>query len=88
MGQSSAAERKALFNKPNARDESIRRMKGGNGPPPAVGSSSAWGAAPGDARIEDGMDGLDLGPNEGGGGGGKKKGKGKQLLFAVSARPS
>ncbi|KAK8854623.1 hypothetical protein IAR55_003362 [Kwoniella newhampshirensis] len=84
-----AAERKALFTKPTARDESIKRILS-PGPSPAP-VSNGWG------EVTNGMEAMSLGGGqahdcEGSaapvkGGGGKKKGKGKQLLFSVSARP-
>lgn len=79
-------ERQALFNKPNVREESIRRITGAGAPPPPV--TNGWGG--GNAAAE-GVQNLTLedGADAGGsGGGGKKKGKGKQLLFTVSARPT
>ncbi|WVR09437.1 hypothetical protein IAU60_006504 [Kwoniella sp. DSM 27419] len=78
-----AAERKALFTKPTAREESIRRITGQAAAPPPT---NGWGLS---AEVES----LSLGEADGaenpqpGVGGGKKKGKGKQLLFSVSARP-
>lgn len=82
----SSDERRALFSKPTPREESIKRIQGGEGSVPA---GSAWGAgAAGTKSVEEGINGLTVdGPESGVGGGGKKKGKGKQLLFAVSARP-
>ncbi|WVW85416.1 hypothetical protein I302_107454 [Kwoniella bestiolae CBS 10118] len=86
----SADEKKALFSKPNARDESIRRITGTTTPP----SGNGWGSA--QNSLQSGLEGLSVddstnGSQSGGvggtGGGGKKKGKSKQLLFSVSARP-
>lgn len=79
---SSAAERRALFEKPSKRQEMLMRVTGegkqpsqpvwgsGGSTPPAEGSSSAG-------------DGTTTPPT----GGGKKKGKGKEILFTISARP-
>jgi len=93
----SKEERQALFNKPNVREESIRRILGAAPPPPPT---NGWGGASG--MVED-VQALSLADEQAagasagggggagggaGGGGGKKKGKGKQLLFSVSARPS
>jgi hypothetical protein len=81
-------ERMALFGKPNPRDESIRRIVGtAPAPPPAT---NGWGGG-----VVGGIQGLQVDDDDvgvenggaGGGGGGKKKGKGKQLLFNISARP-
>jgi hypothetical protein len=83
-------ERQALFAKPNARDESIKRIMGTTAPP---APTNGWGGG-----TVEGIEGLQI-DDEGGeyggidnglsnaGGGGKKKGKGKQLLFNISARP-
>jgi hypothetical protein len=89
-------ERQALFNKPNAREESIRRIVGSSpAPPPAT---NGWGGG-GNTSVTSGMQGLQVDAGENGdvegdppigagaGGGSKKKGKSKQLLFSVSARP-
>lgn len=79
-------ERQALFNKPNAREESIRRITGAAPPPPVTngwGSGSANGAS--DAMQNLAISGEAEGATTTGG---KKKGKGKQLLFTVSARPT
>ncbi|WVQ79743.1 hypothetical protein IAT38_001843 [Cryptococcus sp. DSM 104549] len=89
----SAKERAALLSKPTPREESIRRIKGVSGSTTPV---NGWGAE----STAAGLDALSLendqgvgsssgaGQQEGGQtGGGKKKGKGKQLLFSVSARP-
>lgn len=87
----SAQERKALFSKPNARQETIRRITGTG---PASGSSTPtqnWGN--GTNGASEGVEALSLGsdeqqqqqqPQEGGS---RKKGKQKQILFSVSARP-
>ena len=81
----SKEERAALFNKPNPRDESIRRITGA-APPPA---RAEWGSSS-STSVTEGVEGLNL---DGGAeaepkpSGGKKKGKQKQLLFSVSARP-
>lgn len=84
-----AAERKALFNKPNPREESIRRITGMKSPPPTA-STGGWGSSSSTPVNE--LQGLeindDAAPVAGTTSGGKKKGKGKQLLFAVSARPN
>ncbi|KAL7422362.1 hypothetical protein Q5752_003008 [Cryptotrichosporon argae] len=77
--KTSAAERAALF-KPTPRDESIRRIMG-QAPPP---QTNGWAASGSVADVDEataGVEGLDVGQK-------KKKGKGKQLLFTVSARPS
>ena len=78
------AKRQALFNKPNPRGESIRRIMGqaAAAPPP----KSHWGSVANAVEAMQVADGIaevaeDRPP-------GKKKGKGKQLLFTVSARPS
>ena len=84
-------ERQALFNKPNAREESIRRITGAGAPPPPISNGWAGGStSPND--VVNGVQEMSLGGEQetngaGSGGGGKKKGKGKQLLFSVSARP-
>ncbi|ORY35728.1 hypothetical protein BCR39DRAFT_511754 [Naematelia encephala] len=94
----SAAERAALLNKPTPREESIKRITGQNAPPPPV--NNGWGRViNGVGNLELGGDNV-IDPVDGnaatsggigaagtGGGGGKKKGKGKQILFSVSARP-
>jgi hypothetical protein len=79
-----AAERQALFNKPNAREESIKRITGQavTAPPPVSG----WGSV---ANGVETMRVADAAPEvEDDRPAGKKKGKGKQLLFTVSGRPS
>ncbi|WWC90552.1 uncharacterized protein L201_005488 [Kwoniella dendrophila CBS 6074] len=94
-----AAERQSLFSKPTGRDESIRRITGASPPPP----SNGWGSNENtptisSLSINDSVASTASGTSQqasqqqgggggGGGGGGKKKGKGKQLLFSVSARP-
>jgi hypothetical protein len=89
--QQEAAERRALFAKPSARQESIQRLNGGKPAPQSAvwgsgvyegGSSGASSSAGGGGIGSDGQGGL--------GGGGKKKGKGKgkELLFQISARPN
>ena len=88
----SKEERQALFNKPNVREESIRRILGAGTPPPPTNGWGGGGAAS-SAGVTDGVQALNVADEQaagaaGGGGGGKKKGKGKQLLFSVSARPS
>ncbi|WVF67503.1 hypothetical protein IAT40_002259 [Kwoniella sp. CBS 6097] len=87
----SAADRKALFSKPTARDESIRRITGAGPPPPPA--ANGWGVSSATSGVE-ALSVADEGGSNGNGtsagggaGGGKKKGKGKQLLFTVSARP-
>ncbi|WVQ95123.1 hypothetical protein IAU59_002217 [Kwoniella sp. CBS 9459] len=88
-----AADRKALFSKPTARDESIRRITGAGPPPPPA--ANGWGFSSATSGVESLSVADDVGSSGngasavagGGGGGGKKKGKGKQLLFTVSARP-
>jgi len=76
-GKSTAAERKALFTKPNAREQSIQRITGQTSAPP---TNNGW------SGVDEAMDNLgEMGLDEGSGA--KKKGKGKQLLFTVSARP-
>lgn len=84
-----------MFTKPNTREETIRRIKGQGPPPGPIATRWTTGAGEEDVdQVVDGMDEVGLGEsgqagNAGGGvGGGKKKGKGKQLLFSVSARPS
>ena len=67
-------EREALFKKPNAREVTAFESQ----PTP---SASEWGSSRG---VAEGMDGLTMGETPGGGG---RKKKGKQLLYAVSARP-
>ena len=82
-GRTTAAERQALFNKPNPRTESIQRItgQGGAAAPLPNGWASVTGDVEGlrlaDSEIDEVEERLP----------GKKKGKGKQLLFAVSARP-
>lgn len=84
-GKMTGAERQALFNKPNVREESIKRITGQAvvAPPRVTGWGSVadgvetMSVADGDAETEV----VDDRPT------GKKKGKGKQLLFTVSARP-
>lgn len=86
--KSKAEERAALFSKPNARQESIARIRGtAPTPPPAA----VWGAGS-SSSVNDAANGVAEmsvdepeaeAPRQG-----KKKGKGKQLLFSVSARPS
>ena len=81
-GRMTASERQALFAKPNPRDESIRRITGQSAAPALPGNG--WGTVPND------MERLNVGDDESADErpiGGKKKGKGKQLLFTVSARP-
>nr|XP_031863964.1 uncharacterized protein CI109_000608 [Kwoniella shandongensis]KAA5531036.1 hypothetical protein CI109_000608 [Kwoniella shandongensis] len=83
-----AAERKALFNKPTPRDESIKRILGSAPPPAPV--NNGWGGVTNDVQglsLEDGQAETSGATGQGQSGGGKKKGKGKQLLFSVSARP-
>ena len=77
----SAADRQAMFNKANPRDESIRRITGQNAPPPPP--TNGWGTVT--SRVEEMhiTDEQEVAEERSG----KKKGKGKQLLFAVSARP-
>jgi hypothetical protein len=85
--KSRAAERAALFAKPTARDESIARIRG-TAPKPAP-AANTWGA--GSSGGANGVAGLSLEdgePTPAQSAQGKKKGKGKQLLFSVSARPS
>lgn len=85
-GKMTAAERQSLFNKPNTREESIRRITGQGTAPPAP--TNGWGGG-----VTNGVQAMSLGETEveeappTSGGGAKKKGKGKQLLFTVSARP-
>jgi len=83
-------ERQALFSKPNAREESIRRITGAGAPPPPI--TNGWGGATSPNDVVNGVQEMNLDggaqdTNGSGSGGGKKKGKGKQLLFSVSARP-
>jgi len=84
-------ERQALFNKPNAREESIRRITGAGPPPPLI--HNGWGGATSPSDVVNGVQEMNLGgeaqesTGAAAGGGGRKKGKGKQLLFSVSARP-
>ena len=75
-------DRKALFTKPNIREESIGRITGRAAAPAPVG----WGGlSNGVQQLSLENDAEDREPPSAGGG--KKKGKGKQLLFTVSARP-
>lgn len=82
----SAQDRKALFAKPNAREETIRRITGSGSNTPAT--PAGWGSTNGTSEA---VEALSLGeavteqPPQNGGG--KKKGKQKQILFSVSARP-
>ncbi|WVQ68449.1 uncharacterized protein L199_006657 [Kwoniella botswanensis] len=89
----SADEKKALFSKPNPRDESIRRIIGANPNPPP---SNGWGTSTNTNTNTVNMENMSISESPADnstntqsqqGGGGKKKGKSKQLLFSVSARP-
>ncbi len=84
-GKMTAADRQALFNKPNVREESIKRITGqaAAAPPPV----SSWGSVANGVeamRVVDGESEPEMADDRPTG---KKKGKGKQLLFTVSARP-
>ncbi|KAK1927275.1 putative cytoplasm protein [Papiliotrema laurentii] len=83
-------ERQALFNKPNPREESIRRITGAGPPPPPI--ANGWGGGSSSSgSLENSVQDLSVSGGAGGDSGstgGKKKGKQKQLLFTVSARPS
>lgn len=82
----SAQERKALFSKPNAREETIRRITGSGSNTPAT--PQGWGSTNGTSEA---VEALSLGDGQSEQppttGGSKKKGKQKQILFSVSARP-
>lgn len=84
-----AAERRELFSKPNARQESIRRITGQSAAPPPA--ARGWGASAGGGAngTAEAVEGLTLDDPEAPqqNGGSKKKGKQKQILFSVSARP-
>ncbi|WRT68595.1 uncharacterized protein IL334_005573 [Kwoniella shivajii] len=90
----SANEKKALFSKPTAREESIRRITG-NGPPPPP--NNGWGSSVNGSEnltlnehsnVSEAPSSQPTTTTTANPGGGKKKGKGKQqLLFSVSARP-
>lgn len=82
---SSAAERRALFEKPSKRQEMLMRVTG-EGKAPAA---AAWGSGASSGTTTppqaSSSTGAAAAPN--GNGGGKKKGKGKEVLFTISARP-
>lgn len=92
--QQAREERRALFSKPTPSQESVRRITGqaAAAPPP---TGSGWGAAVtspnGVGSMSDEMMALQIAQEEARAAGQEKKGKkgkGKQLLFQVSARPT
>lgn len=94
--KSAADDRRALFNKPNQREETIRRITGQGPPPPVIANGWGGGAQNRNGGAAEGvtqaLQDLALGSDDAASaaansGGSKKKGKQKQLLFSVSARP-
>ena len=81
-GNSSAAERRALFAKPSQRTEAINRISGVKKEAPAP----VWGAS--GSSSGGGGESSSSSSTPAPGGGGKKKSKKGELLFSISARPS
>ncbi|CED83156.1 Predicted E3 ubiquitin ligase [Phaffia rhodozyma] len=74
-----AARKKALFSNPSARAETIKRITGEKSAP-----VSSWGSSP----TGSGSNTPDVSVTPPPMSGGKKKGKGKEVLFTISARPN
>jgi hypothetical protein len=97
--QQAREERRALFSKPTPSQESVRRITGQAAAVPPPGGAG-WGAKSptsatspnGVGQMSDEMMALAIAQEEAQAAAGQdkkgKKGKGKQLLFQVSARPT